>query len=230
MLSNGFRVGILASIFAAGFALPAMATPTIYTLTVGATGFPSGPYGTVSLTQDGSNVDVVVTPASGMGIVDTGSHQAFDFYLSIPPVTSPITITGLPTGWTAENTPTTGPNAGKTSAGSISNAFAGTFNFALDCNTTACGNGGGHPDKTGVSFTVDNVVVSDFTKTPDGAYYFAADVCTLVNSDGACSGSTGPVAGNTPGTPGTSVPEPLTLSVFGAGLAGAAALRRRKRA
>jgi hypothetical protein len=32
-----------------------------------------------------------------------------------------------------------------------------------------------------------------------------------------------------PGGPGTSVPEPITLSIFGAGLAGAFAARRRRK-
>ena len=71
---------------AAGLALAAAALPasavTVYTLDTSdpAANLGSGPYGTVSLTQNGANVDFNITLASGYNFVSTGGpHDVFAF-------------------------------------------------------------------------------------------------------------------------------------------------------
>lgn len=80
--------------------------------------------------------------------------------------------------------------------------------------------------------------MADFEVTPPdkngngGGFYFASDLCIGTSGSdpvicGGTPGKTGPVTAENFSAP---VPEPVTLSMFGMGLIGAAALRRRKRA
>lgn len=162
--------------------------------------FGTGPFGTVTLTQDGSNVDVSVALASGFKFVSTGAGSAFMFNLP-----DTISVTGLTTGFTLLNT--NSKNGG---------AF-GTFENQIAC--TGCGSGGSDPLAGPLKFTVDGVSLSDFantfnTKAP--GYYFAADVIS--------SGNTGLIGNNEPGTP--VVPEPPSLLLLGTGLAALAGMMK----
>ena len=214
-----------------GFAAPAMATPSTanYILdTWQGSGTVSGnDFGTVFLQQVGANVDVTVTPASGNGFVKTGAGDALLFDLK--GITS-ITIAGLTTGFTALNTTGTITSASSYSGGGV----GGGFNYAIQCS--GCGNGGSGILTGPLDFTIDGISLADFQATDNG-YYFASDLCIGTSSGRnglTCGGSPG-VTGNVsaefdpPGAP-LPVPEPLTLSLFGAGLAGAFAARRRKKA
>src|SRR5579863_5387976 len=71
-----------------GFAMPATAIPISgtdesFTLDTwqGSPGVTGNNFGTVLLTQDGSNVDVLVTPASGNAFVSTGAGESLLFDL-----------------------------------------------------------------------------------------------------------------------------------------------------
>jgi hypothetical protein len=205
-----------------GAATPAFAIPTSevqYLLSsfVG-TGSPaSGPYGTVTLDQIGSNVMVTValdSPPSA-GFVDTGAGSALLFNLMNVPT---ITITGLTAGYTLVST----------TNGDIHADGSGDWDFAITCaagTSPACGTGGSNPAPGPFSFTVDNVLLSQFIPN-DSNYYFASDLCIgTVSNTGGCIGATGDVVA-TAGTV-TQVPEPSTLALFGAGLMAFWALRRR---
>ena len=58
---------------------------------------PAGPYGTVHLEQVGSDVQITVTPATGLGFVTTGAGSGLKFELNGIPT---VTFTGLTSGFT----------------------------------------------------------------------------------------------------------------------------------
>jgi hypothetical protein len=210
-----------------GFAAPAMAIPTMYEITtyVGSGGPIIGDYGTVTLTQVGSNVAVNWTRKPCCGLVPTGNTpDVLDFYLT--GVSTPLSVTGITTGFNLDNA----------NGGSYGTGSSGSFNFAIDCPTVkqgglgVCGTGGNDPYLGTLDFTVNNVTISDFAANDVGAH-FAVDICdgisTTIDHPG-CTGTPG-ITGLAIDTSTRTVPEPVTLSLFGAGLAGAAALRRRRK-
>ena len=169
----------------------------------------TGPFGTVTLTQMGSQevgVDVALNPS--YSFVDTGSHQSFGFNLT----------SGLPTA--TINVSTTG----FAPAAAFSNGFAGSFAYAVAC--TGCGNGGSSPLHGPLDFTVSvasgSLSVSNFIANAAG-HTFAADVIGP-NATGATF--TGLVESNGTGSAPT-VPEPVSLSLVGGGLLALGLLRKR---
>lgn len=192
---------------------PARATTIDYSLNdyVG-TGTPSfsGPYGTVALTSSGSNVDVTLTLASGVGLVTTGAGLSLTWDLTGDPT---ITVSGQPSGFSFVT--------------NVSASGSGSWNYALSCSTSTCGTGGNDPYTTPVSFTIDNVTLADFTTNSDN-HYFSSDVCVGVSSGTCSSGITGVITGGpatvTPPPSPSSVPEPASsagLVVLALGLLGA---------
>lgn len=181
----------------------------------GCTGGCALPAGSVTLTQNGSSVDVSVTLTDkGSGFVDTGngnSHTSFVFDIAGDPT---ISLTKLSAGFTypADST--------------IDTPF-GTFDYGIDCTT--CGPGASNTTPPPLTFTVTKaggLLVSDFTfnsYTVNGTTYdvfFAADIF-----DGV-TGNTGAVGA---ASPGPSVPEPQSIAMLGSGLASLALFRKRRR-
>lgn len=200
---------------------PAQATIITYTFTnyVGTGTAPSGPYGTVELNDNGgANVTVTVTLASGEGFVNTGAGEAlaWDLFSDTTPQ-SALTITGLTSGFTLDVNGT-----------GVHTGGAGDFDYGISCGVTGCGHGGNSPYTGPLSFTIDNVSLSNFVANADG-FFFASDICTSVDATtDKCN--PGGLTGNIVTGPSTSVPEPATLALFAVGLGalGLAVGRRRK--
>src|SRR5467141_1164195 len=84
---------------------PSLANATVYTLTVSdpSAGLSSGPYGTISVTQDadGKSLDITETLNSGFEFHGgNANHPALAFSLTGDPT---ITITGLTAGFSSSN-------------------------------------------------------------------------------------------------------------------------------
>ena len=197
-------------------ALPASAGALVYTFNQDqcTNGCGLSNYGTVTLTDISGGVNVHVQLAGGSGLVDTG---ALDFHSLIFNLPFAATIAGLPGGgWTWTNTTYV----------SKGNMF-GTFNYLIDCNA-ACGPNA--PYTAALDFNV-NGSGFDVTSFADGGTpsdtYFVADISNPNLPGGPAL--TGRIGATYTGTTTTQAPEPFTMSLFGAGLAGMAALRRRRK-
>lgn len=210
--------------FAASLALStaALAGP-VYTFNT-STGIQPSNVGVITLTQNGANaVDVNVDLISTTyGFLNTGGpHTPFAFNLAGSGALG-ISFTTPVAGAFAFGTLSLNPAGG-------SNTPFGAFTVAID---DSAGNGSGNAYYGDLLFTLTRVgglSTDDFIANGAGAY-FSADLTNGSN--------TGAQAWLTRSQPSltvtaldvTEVPEPLTLSLFGAGVAGAAALRRRKKA
>ena len=197
-----------------GAAIPAAAGPT-YVFGPSSGTQPSD-VGTITLTQQGStSVDVsLVFKAANYGILNTGGpHVSFGF--NIASGVGPLGISFVT------------PAGGTFAYGSftLDTLGAGGFNTILD---DSAGNGSGKAYYGPLEFVLSSaggLSTDDFK--PTGGVYFEAD---LTDGTGVGQGNTGEQVWSGRVDPPSPVPEPFTLSLFGAGLAGAFAARRRKRA
>ena len=230
---NAFAFTVVAAL-ALGFLPQARAGAISYTLNTyyGTTSPTTGSYGTVLLTQEGSNVLVSVSLATDVGFVDTSAGDSLMWDLSSS-VSSPISLTGLTSGFSVQDG--TVNSSGTWTVSSVTNGFkgdgSGDWNFAVTCAGTdgACGTGGSSPATTKLNFTIDDIGLSDFIPNGKGNY-FASDVCVEVTSGDSCAAgsNTGVISGG----PSSSVPEPGALALFAAGLGalGIALSYKRRRA
>jgi hypothetical protein len=175
----------------------------------------TSPYGTVTLTQVGSNVDVSVALDPGFYFTDsTGAGKAIYFDLNSD--TPDTSITDITAGFTLDSA--SGPS------GSINNTFnagTGSWEYAIECgdseaNKEPCpgGAGGSSADATSLSFVIDGITISNFVKNKDG-YYFASSVY-----------SSDPGSGQV--TSNALSPEPASYLLFGSGLLGLGAIFRKR--
>jgi hypothetical protein len=212
-----FRSALLSTIGALGLgavALPAAAIDYKFGATeVAAFGAPT--YGTVSLVENGGNVDFTVTLDPEFNFVTTGNHFLFSFNGTGVVTTDIVNIDNPGT----QTFNVTSPNA-------VNPPF-GTFQFGIAC-ATVCSPGnsaGGYSDP--LTFTVNNATIGDFlvlsTNAGDlGPAYFAADV--VWTADTQSFGATGAI-----GVVTTPVPEPETYALFLAGLGAMGFMARRRR-
>jgi hypothetical protein len=225
---------ILAALAGVTVATPASATPTdaigctsgaspctISLSTFIGSGTPgvSSPYGSVTLTDiGGGGVSVSVSLDTNVYFAETGA--------------------GLPLLWDWSGTALTSSNVtsivftgpGPITTGGILDVApghedgSGSWQYGVDC-AGSCGNGGSPPHYDGITFNIGVGNIDSFALNDD-LNNFATDLCLGINpTSGSCS-ATGDVIGG--GSKNNPVPEPLTLWLFGAGLAGLAAVRRRK--
>lgn len=199
-------LGAAAAIAMLAAALPASAV-TIYALNQTFTAGLVGPFGTVTLTQNGANeVDVSVALAAGFQFVKTGGpHDAFAFNLDT-------------TGYTVSNIVSAVYADSKTG----SNPAFGSFTDALTC--ASCQNGGAGAFTSTLTFAVGKgtgILEKNFVANANG-FTFSADVISrLVNP-----GTTGAVGA---GAPVVAIPEPETYALMLAGLGAMAFIARRRK-
>ncbi|MEP7056280.1 MAG: PEP-CTERM sorting domain-containing protein [Caldimonas sp.] len=205
---------------AAALALAAAATPSfaadiVYTFnSTSVAAFGAAPYGTVSLTQDGTSVDFSVALRGDLNFVttgNTGSKAVFAF-----------NATGVSPGEIGSIADASGLQTFSVVAPGNDSPF-GTFTFGIVC-ATGCSNGGsagGYADP--LTFSVANSTLSDFALLSSGGNpnaYFAADVLQ------ANSGATGAIGVTVMAPP---VPEPETYALMMAGLAAMGFVAKRRK-
>ncbi len=218
MKLNSFATAFFSGFLAVtALSTTALAGPT-YTFGV-SEGTQAADVGLITITQSSANSVIVnVNLQSGYGFLNTGGpHTPFAFQLAgsgTLSVSFSSPLNGVyPDGTFSLNT-----------AGG-SNTPYGSFNVAID---SSAGNGSGKAFYNDLVFTLTRtgtLDTSDFVQNASGAY-FSADL-----TDGSSTGAQawkGRTTLDVP--PPNTVPEPLTLALFGAGLAGLAATRRRRKA
>jgi hypothetical protein len=201
------------------FAAPASAGAFTYDFTLdncSAPGCGLSNYGTVTVTDlVGGGVTVNLALLNGAGLIDTGALTKHTLVFNLAGAPD-IDITGLPSLWTYTDQASFTPGGG-----------FGTFNTIIDCNAGCAAN---NPYTAALDFTIttSSITTASFLDggTPLDAY-FVADISNPT-ANGALTGRIGASYVGTPDDVPTRVPEPITLSLFAAGLAGAGALRRRK--
>jgi hypothetical protein len=169
------------------------------------------PFGTVTLTQNGTGVDFNVTLTAGYGFVLTGSadFQYFKFN-AIGITAADITVTQNFTGFTLSGDASAVP-------GGFNGDGTGQFTYGI---TSDHGTGGSPPIYEGpLLFNVANSTIADFLTPNNLGILFVADIIAP-----AVNGvrNTGPVDVTPPGVPDSGT----TLMLLGTALAGLGAVRR----
>lgn len=183
--------------------------------------------GIITLTQNGANsVDVSVDLKDGYGFVNTGGpHTPFAFNLAGTGALG-IHFTTPAGGDYTHNGPHHSIVHETLSLNALggSNSPFGDFGVAID-DTAGEGSGNGYfGDLLFTLSRIGGLSTDDFIANADGVF-FSADL-----SDGHNTGAQAWSVGiDPPGPSTTPVPEPVTLSLFGTGLAGAFLSRRRKK-
>lgn len=163
-------------------------------------------FGNVTVTQNGTTVDILVHLNSPFVWAKTGAadFQAFKFNAT-GVVLADITVDQTFAGQTLIAT-----------TGALNGDGTGTFSFGIQCSTCANGISTITSD---LSFHVANATIAELTVPNSLGNVFVAD---LGNST---TGATGPIDAT---TPTTNVPEPTTLTLLGAGLVGLGLAARRR--
>jgi hypothetical protein len=195
------RLGSMAAALAIGLLMAASsAHAVVFQLTSdhcsGGCGTP--PFGTVTVTQSGTSVDITVSIApNAWAITGSADFQLFKFNgtgISVSDITVDQTFSG---------------ETLIADTGAFNGDGTGEFSFGIACSTCGNGNTGITSD---ISFTVANATIADLTQANNLGNIFVADIFS------AQTGLTGPVdvtggGGNVPDAGSTAVL--LGLGLFG---------------
>lgn len=208
------RYALLAT-FTLAALLPSARASIVYTITADGCGAcPPGPYGTITLTQTGTNTVSVVESLSPNVFANTGAGASLGYNLDTTATVSNL----LPAGVFA------------TGSGETLSTF-GVFTSTIIC--TGCGSGSSPPQYSTLSFTLTGtgstlLTTSDFVANLAG-YFFVSDIGVKDLSGNVIwtgnLGSKGPGGGG--GGGGGAIPEPTTLLLMGGGLVGISLLKRK---
>jgi hypothetical protein len=169
---------ILAGVAALGLAIASPAAKAdVFDLTADhcSGGCGTSPFGSVTLTQDGTSVDFVVTLFNGNKFANTGAADGQAFKFNITGTVGAVTVT--------QNVP------GQTLAfdtGAFNGDGTGNFSFGIACTT--CGGGGSSAFTGPIMFSVAAATISQFISPNNLGNIFVADILS------GTTGMTGPVA------------------------------------
>ena len=185
-----------------------------FTLSNGGSCCGTGPFGTITLTQTGTNaITVSETLASGVNFA-ASAGDALEFNVDIP-----NTIGSISSGFAVGPAPDAAPPF---TSGNPSKP--GTFLESVSC--TAC-QGGTGPTSLSFIVTGTNIGLSDFTDVGTGGVVTGGDSAIYFASDVFANGNTGNV-GAPNGVVSRVTPEPSSLLMLGTGVMGLAGVVRRK--
>jgi len=187
-------------------------------------GCPSTNFGTVTLTQSGTAVNVDVVLINGNRFVETGAGGGELFLFN--DTVSGSTVTNITATLDGAIVTIPGGLSGFTNLSPVMADGTGTFTASVECTTAASCNGGSTPNINDLHFTVTGATLAQLETANSLGNIFVADILCGATQTGCTAGLTGPVDVSTPSVPDGG----MTLTLLGGALVGLETLRRRVRA